>query len=461
MAFQQGLSGLSTSSKALDVISNNVANASTVGFKTAEAHFADVFAASLAGGSALQVGIGTSLSAVAQQFTQGNVSTTNNPLDIAINGGGFFRLSNNGAITYSRNGQFHLDKSGYFINDQNLRLTGYPAAQDGTIRKQTPTELQITPDLLKLQPVATGASVGGTYAGVQMGVNLDSRSTNRTFPAPTAAIPNIDPANYNWSTATSIYDSLGNPHTMTMYFAKTNNPGEWQMYTNVDGTRMSGVADAYGAADYPSLTTPLTVTFDTNGQMSRLVGSGGAVLYDTSTTPVTGRPEVPISVNLTRVAANLGRPGWGATTPMDFNINMAGTSQYGAAFATNRLQQDGYSSGNLASLAVGSDGVIQGRYSNGQSRNIGQLVLASFQNPNGLANIGNNQWVETSVSGQPTVDSPGAGQMGVVQSNAVEESNVDLTGELVKMITQQRNYQASAQSIKTQDQIMQTLVNLR
>lgn len=455
MAFQQGLSGLNTSSKALDVISNNVANASTVGFKMSDAHFADVYAASLTGGAAMQVGIGTSLSGVAQQFTQGNISTTNNPLDISINGNGFFRVSNNGAISYSRNGQFHMDKYGYIVNDQNLRLTGYPASTDGTIRKQTPTDLQLTPDLLKLQPTATGKSVGGVYAGVQMGVNLDSRATAKTFPAPTGAIPNIDPNNYNYSTALSTFDSLGNPHTLTMYFVKTNNPGEWRMYSNTDGTLMNG------AGDSPSLTAPATLTFDSNGALQTVRDAGGVLRYDTTTSPVTGTPEIPFTINLPNVAANLSRPDWNAGPTMTFNMSLSGTTQYGAAFATNRLQQDGFSSGNLAGLSVGGDGVIQGRYSNGQTRNVGQLVLAMFQNPNGLSNVGGNQWVETSVSGQPTVDAPSSGLLGVVQSNSVEESNVDLTGELVKMITQQRNYQASAQSIKTQDQIMQTLVNLR
>lgn len=469
MAFQQGLSGLSTSSKALDVIGNNVANSSTVGFKTSDAHFADVYAASMTGGGALQIGIGTSLSAVAQQFTQGNVTTTNNPLDIAINGGGFFRLSNNGAISYSRNGQFHLDKNGYFINDQNLRLTGYPTSQNGTIRQQTPTDLQVTPDLLSLAPVATGQSVGGTYAGVQASFNLDSRESSKVWTslppvAPvlpalsTTPVPNIDPANYNYTRGVSIYDSLGNPHTLSLYFVKTAVPAppavvpagatsRWEVYGNVDGTASDG------AADKPNLTTPIVMYFDSNGKPIEVdgmpVSATGAV------------PDVALSVDLTRVAANLGKVPWGSTSPMTFNINFGGTTQYGDTSTTKRVQQDGYSSGNLASMSVGMDGVIQGRYSNGQSRNIGQLVLASFQNPNGLANIGGNQWVETSVSGQPTVDIPTAGQMGAVQSNAVEDSNVDLTGELVKMITQQRNYQANAQTIKTQDQIMQTLVNLR
>lgn len=564
MAFQQGLSGLNTSSKALDVIGNNVANSSTVGFKSADAHFADVYAASLGAGGANQIGIGTNLSGIVQQFTQGNVSTTNNTLDIAINGNGFFRLSQNGAISYSRNGQFHLDKNGYIVNDQNLRLTGYPASQDGSIRKQNPQELQVTADLLKLSPVATGQSTGGEYAGARVAVNLDSRQTNKTFtvsatagsatgtaapvltyggetldiavnggapitvtlngspyasnaalvadiqtqidaavapaasPArvslvggrlqiaststgPTSSIsvadadggvtltnlfgtatptvvaggipgvPNVDPAGFNYSTGLTIYDSLGNPHTMTMYFVKTTTVGEWDLYTSVDGTAMNG------AGDNPNLSTPIKITFDSVGQLSTV----GGVAVEPNPTAGGTLPEIPVSIDLNQVATNLGRVSWGATTPMTFNLNLAGTTQFGSAFATNRLIQDGYSSGNLSGLNIGNDGTIQGRYSNGQTRNVGQMVLATFDNPNGLQSIGGNQWIETSTSGQPTVDAPGTGRLGQVQSNAVEESNVDLTSELVKMITQQRNYQANSQTIKTQDQIMQTIVNLR
>jgi len=455
MAFQQGLSGLNTSSKALDVIGNNVANSSTVGFKAADAHFADVYAASLGAGGANQIGIGTNLAAIVQQFTQGNVSTTNNTLDVAINGNGFFRLSQNGAISYSRNGQFHLDKNGYIVNDQNLRLTGYPAALDGTISKQNPSEIQLTSDLLKLAPVATGASLGGEYAGARVAVNLDSRDTDKTFTVSGAGgVPAVSPNGYNYSTGLTIYDSLGNSHTMTMYFVKTTNTREWNMYTSVDGTRMDG------AGDSPSLASPMTVTFDSVGQLATIVDpASGATLYDASLG--TGLPEIPVSIDLDQVATNLGRVSWGATSPLTFNLNLSGTTQYGSTYATNRLLQDGYSSGNLAGLAISNDGIIQGRYSNGQTRNIGQMVLATFDNPNGLQSIGGNQWIETSVSGQPTVDAPGSGRLGQVQSNAVEESNVDLTNELVKMITQQRNYQANSQTIKTQDQIMQTIVNLR
>ncbi|MBS1189629.1 MAG: flgE [Rhodocyclaceae bacterium] len=447
MAFQQGLSGLNTSSKAIDVVSNNIANASTVGFKSAAAHFADVYAASLSGGGAQQIGIGTTLAAVQQEFTQGNITTTNNPLDISINGNGFYRLDQNGAISYSRNGQFHLDKSGYIINDQSLKLTGYAADTNGVIVPSTPTAIQVS--AANLSPVATGASVGSGFQGVRAEVNLDSRAAQPTSawsngPAPNpvtgvAAQWTPDPSTYNYSTALAVYDTLGNPHTLTYYFAKTPVSGQWNVYANVDGTSNQRMLDGAGN---PIAGPVAQLQFDAYGQL-------------TAASAATN-----VNINLNGVLADVGKPN-NAVSPLSFKVDFTGSTQYAGSFDNNKLEQDGYSSGRLTGLTVGSDGVVQGRYSNGQTRAQGQIVLANFTNANGLQSIGNNQWVETSVSGVPTVGAPNTSSLGVLQSASVEESNVDLTAQLVTMITQQRNYQASAQSIKTQDQIMQTLVNLR
>lgn len=441
MAFQQGLSGLNSSSKALDVISNNVANAGTVGFKSASAHFADVYAASLTGAGASQIGIGTSMAAVAQQFTQGNITTTNNPLDISINGGGFYRVSQNGAITFTRNGQFHLDSSGYIVNDANLRLTGYAADGSGLIVPSTPLELQLSS--ADQPPVATGASVG-SFQGVRGNINLDSREAAPTTPwasGPAVAAPpattlwSPNPTSYNYSTALSVYDTLGNAHTLTYYFVKTATAGQWNVYANVDGTTNQAINLGAGAGN------PVTLQFNNSGALQ------------------TAMP-LNISIDLDDVVQATGSTNNAGAT-LGFPMDFTGSTQFGSAFGTNRLEQDGYTSGRLSGLTVGTDGVIQGRYSNGQARNLGQIVLANFTNPNGLINLGGNQWSESSVSGPPLVGAPGSGSLGVLQSASVEESNVDLTAELVNMITQQRNYQANAQSIKTQDQIMSTLVNLR
>lgn len=434
MAFQQGLSGLNTASKAIDSTSNNIANASTVGYKAGVAHFADVYANSLAGSGASQIGIGVTLAAIQQQFTQGNITTTNNPLDISINGAGFFRMDSNGAVTYTRNGQFHLDKNGYIVNDQAMRLTGYPALS-GIITASTPVPLQISAS--DLAPVATGSNTSSSFNGVKANVNLDSRQTVPTSAwadGPAAATVGgwtPDPLTYNFSTALSVYDTLGNAHTLTMYFRKAATAGDWNLYANIDGT--TNANSGAGALT--------TLHFDTSGQLS------------------SGNPAA-ISINLNNVATSLGTTS-GSATPLAFNIDFIGSTQFGSPFGTNRIEQDGYASGHLVGLSVGNDGVIQGRYSNGQTFNQGQVVLANFTNPNGLQSLGNNQWTETSVSGPALVGAPNTSNLGVLSSATVEESNVDLTAELVNLITEQRNYQANAQSIRTQDQILQTLVNLR
>jgi flagellar hook protein FlgE len=413
MSFQQGLSGLNASSQSLDVIGNNIANAGTVGFKSANPHFADVYAASLSGGGASQVGIGASVSAVQQQFTQGNITTTNNPLDISINGGGFFRISTNNAITFSRNGQFHLNNAGYIVNDKEQRLTGYPVDTSGNVVASTPVELQLSS--AAIAPRATNDTLSGNMTAV---INLDSREADL---ATSTTFDPTNPLTYNFSTGMSVYDTLGVAHTLTTYFVKTATAGTWENYVTLDGATPTALAN---------------VTFSSSGALS----STAAVVIPATTFTLTT----------------------GATTPWSpGTINFSGSTQYGTDSGVTELTQGGYTSGSLAGISVGSDGVIQGRYTNGQSRNLGQVVLANFTAPTGLVNLGNNQWAESSVSGPALVGSPGSSGLGVLNSSSIEESNVDLTAQLVAMITQQRNYQASAQTIKTQDQVLQTLVNLR
>lgn len=420
MGFQQGLSGLNAASKNLDTIGNNVANSGTVGFKASQTQFADVFANSLTGSGGLQVGIGTKVAAVAQQFTQGNISVSNNPLDMAISGKGFYRMSQSGAITYARNGQFQMDKNGYIVNSNGLRATGYLADANGTLIPSNPQDIQIS--AADLSPQATGA--GLTNPGLQVSLNLDSRET---APITTPFSPG-DVTSYTSSTAASVFDSLGNAHTYTMYFVKQAAPNTWAAYTTLtqpDGT----------VTPVPPATSLLgTLTFDANGAISP-AGSG-----------IFGPVAIPVNTG---------------ANPLAFNVNFTGSTQFGGKFGVNALAQDGYASGSLSGFGVSSSGIVQGRYTNGQSRNLAQFVLANFVNPQGLQPLGDNQWAETSASGQPLVGAPGSSSLGVMQSGAVEESNVDLTAELVNMITAQRVYQANAQTIKTQDAVLQTLVNLR
>lgn len=409
MSFQQGLSGLNTSAKALDVTGNNIANSSTVGFKTSAAHFADVYASSLGAGGTAQIGIGVSLAAIQQQFAQGNITATNNPLDISINGGGFFRMDQNGSISYTRNGQFHLDKDGYIINDQSLRLTGFPVDINGTVVTASPIPLQVSS--AQIAPRATSDPLSGNVEAV---INLDSRQTN-----PAVAPFNFaNPQTYNYSTSLSVYDTLGVSHTLTTYYVRTG-AGAWTAYATLDGANPQAIGN---------------LTFNTSGALT----SG----------PTYALPSFP----LTSGAATPWSPG---------TIDFSGTTQYGSESGVEALSQGGYTSGRLVGISIADDGTLQGRYSNGQTRNQGQVVLTGFTNPNGLAPQGNNLWIETFESGPPLVGAPNTASLGVLQSSSVEESNVDLTAELVNMITQQRNYQANAQTIKTQDSIMNTLVNLR
>lgn len=437
MGFQQGLSGLNAASRSLDVTGNNVANASTVGFKQSRAEFADVYASSLNGAGAAPVGLGAKVAAVTQQFTQGGISVTNLPLDMAINGGGFFRMSGGaggetGTITYTRNGQFQLDKNGYIVNAQGFKLQGYLASTTGIIQQVAP------PVNLRLFNPATSSDVvplvtGGSTAasGIEAVINLDSREA---IPV-TAPFNFADPTSYNRSTAVSIFDSLGNTHTYQMYFVKTAAPGAWTAYATM--TNPTGAVPTFTDLSVGG-TVPLgTLTFNTAGALT----------------------SAAFAESLTD--AELGYVG-AVTTPQPFPVNFAGSTQFGSAFKINSLAQDGYTSGSLSGYSVGADGVIVGRYTNGQTKNLGQVTLDSFRNPQGLDPIGNNQWVETSESGAPITGDPATdANHGPIQSAATEDSNVDLTQELVNMIITQRVYQANAQTIKTQDSILQTLVNLR
>jgi flagellar hook protein FlgE len=426
MSFQQGLSGLSAAAKSLDAIGNNVANANTVGFKASQAQFADVYASSLTGAGTGQVGIGVKVATVAQQFTQGNITGSNNPLDVAINGGGFFRMSDQGTITYARNGQFQLDKDGFIVNANGSHLTGYVANSVGVLSTGAPADLNInTADL----PPNESSEVTAL-------LNLDSRKT--AIDQAVTPFNMNDPASYHNATSVSVFDSLGNSHVLQTFFVKTaplaaspaGTPATWQVYASVDGTMLPSPPGGQIGS----------ITFSTDGSINTAL----------TTMPITN-VQLP-------VATGAQSPIGGAA---GISIDFAGTTQFGSAFSVNALSQDGYASGRLSGFNIDNDGIITGRYTNGKSATLGQVVLANFTNPNGLQPLGNNVWASTSNSGPELVGGPGSGSLGSLQSSAVEDSNVDLTAELVNMITAQRYYQANAQTIKTQDQVMQTLVNLR
>ena len=402
MSFQQGLSGLNAAAKNLDVIGNNVANANTAGFKQGVASFGDAYAAWFGGGAGSQIGIGTQLTRVSQQFSQGSISSSSSPLDVAINGQGFYRMNNNGAISYARDGSFSLDKNGYIVGTSGQNLTGYQAV-NGAIVPGVLTNLQLSSADLLAKATST-ASVGANLA-----------STDPVLP--TSAFVPTNPATYNYSTASSCYDSLGKAHTVSFYFNKTA-ANTWDANVYVDGVAANGSGVS-------------SLTFNSSGSY---LGATNAVK----------------TAALTNGAA-----------PLSITVDYSAMTQFGANSGINSLSQNGYAAGQLSGYSIGDDGSILGRYSNGQSSKLGQIALTNFANPQGLSPSGDSMWVETSDSGIALTGTPGSAGLGALQAFAKEDSNVDLTAELVNMISAQRIYQANAQAIKTEDALMQTLVNLK
>jgi flagellar hook protein FlgE len=421
MSFQQGLSGLNASSKNLEVIGNNIANAATYGFKNSRAEFADVYANAMNGAGSNSIGIGVNLAAVAQQFTQGNITTTENSMDLAINGSGFFQVSDGRNPTmYTRNGQFKIDRDGYIVNNQAQKLLGYPADGQGTIQPGQARPLQLP--TAGIDPRATD--------GIDMELNLDARSAV-TLPSSGDRINFDDPTTYNNATSVTVYDAKGQDIALTYYFQKSATD-QWNVYVTANGAPIS--VDGSGV---PQPSTALT--FPSNG----------------------GNPTAPSGPVAIDIPAGT-RPGGGATLPLDdVQLDLSSATQYGASFGVTDLNQTGYAPGQLSGIQIESNGVVMARYSNGQSTPAGPLELANFRNPQGLQPMGGNAWAATYGSGDPVVGAAGDGNFGVLQSGSLEESNSDLTGELVNMITAQRAYQANAQTIKTQDAVLQTLVNLR
>ncbi|MDP2064651.1 MAG: flagellar hook protein FlgE [Burkholderiaceae bacterium] len=410
MGFQQGVSGLNAASRNLDVIGNNIANANTVGAKLSRAEFADVYASASSNLGSNAVGIGVRVDAVTQQFTQGNLRTTENPLDMAINGRGFFRMSNNGDVTFTRAGQFQLDQTGFVVNSQGARLTGFGVDATGQIATGVPTDIQLP----------TGGIAPQVTSTADLTLNLDAAST-----VPASAFAITDASSYTGATSLAVFDGQGNEQAVSLYFRRTATANEWEVFAAFDGQ-----------------TLPL-------GGPPAPVGN---VTFSPQGTLVSPAAPAGLSLNLPFSAASGG--------PSNVALNFPGTTQFGSPFGVTQVSQNGFAAGRLSGFSITPEGAIQARFSNGQTQIRGQVALADFRNPQGLVPIGNNQWAQTLASGQPSVSAPGSGNLGVVQGGALEESNVELTQQLVDMITAQRSYQANAQTIQAQDQIMQTLVNL-
>ena len=405
MPFAIALSGLNAASADLGVTANNVANVNTTGFKMSRAQFSEVFAVGTQSVSSSAAGSGVRLSTIAQQFTQGNIDFTDNALDLAIGGEGFFVISDGGARSYTRAGAFGVDNEGFVVNAQGARLQSYPYAGNGLFNTGTPQDLQLT----------IGANPPAATTRAAFGINLPA---NAPAPANPVFDP-LDPSSFNHTTSVTVYDSLGAGHTATVFFIKDAAPNTWNTQVQIDGTDVAG-------------STP--VVFNPDGS---LLSPAGGLMPLAAYTPTTGASDINMSI--------------------DFGT----ATQFGSNFGVNSLSQDGFTTGRLTGVSVDSEGVVFARFTNGQSTSLGKLALANFVNQQGLQQLGDTTWGESFQSGDALLGEAGTASFGNIQSGALEASNVDLTAQLVQMITAQRNFQANAQAIETADTITQTVINIR
>jgi flagellar hook protein FlgE len=403
-SFSIALSGLTASTSDLDITANNIANADTVGFKGSRAEFADVYASGAVNLNTSVTGEGVRLADTAQQFTQGNISTSSSNLDLAISGDGFFTLKNSNGIVYSRNGQFAEDSSGNVVSSTGAALQVYPPTVNGGFNTGALTDLNLQTAQSAPQATTTGTAI----------LNLPAGAT-----APTVAP--FDPTNsltYNQSTSTTVYDSLGNAYPATLYFTQTATPNLWNVNMTVNGTQVGGAQ---------------ALTFSNTGAVTAPAGGG-----------------------LTFAGYN---PPDGAQA-MSMNFNFSQTTQYGGAFGVTSITQNGYATGQLSTVAIDSSGIVSAVYTNGRSTELGQLAMANFPNPQGLKQLGDTNWSETFSSGNVVQGTANSAGFGSIQSGALESSNVDLTTELVNMITAQRAFDSNAQVITTANQESQTVIQI-
>lgn len=432
MSFNIGLSGLNAASKNLNVTGNNIANVGSTGFKSSRAEFADIYATSMLGSGSNTTGSGVLTQSISQQFTQGNITSTGNSLDLAINGNGFFVLSDGGSRAYTRNGTFHADSSGYIVDSSGNNLQGYGVDANGNIVNGVVTSLIV--DSSNQAPSATST--------ITQKLALNSTATTPT----TTPFDAADASSYNWSTSVDIYDSQGNSHTMSEYFVKNDTDNTWTMYVTIDGRN---------PAD-PTSTTPYsaTVTFDSSGNLSTVDSTDFTVDATTNVMTLSNwTPAAQVNGTWTTNGAVASASG--------VALDIRGSSQTNTSFAVSSLSQNGYTTGQLSGLSISEDGSMFATYTNGQSKVIGQVILATFANMQGLTPVGNTNWVESYASGEPVIGTPGSGTLGSLASGSLEDSNVDLTAELVNLIVAQRNYQANAKTIETESTISQTIINIR
>ncbi|WP_223488334.1 flagellar hook protein FlgE [Pseudomonas sp. A-RE-19] len=436
MSFNIGLSGLYAANKQLDVTGNNIANVATTGFKSSRAEFEDVYSATRLGTGSKTVGNGVRLANVSQQFGQGDVNNTGNVLDMGIQGNGFFILSDNGSLSYTRAGAFKTDAENYVVDNNGNRLQGYGVDANGKIINGVLTDLKIDTSSLKPNPTTK----------VDQTMNLNSAETTPTV----APFSPTDTNSYNKTISTKVYDSQGNEHTMDQYYVKTGT-NAWRVYTYMDGRSPANPATT------PPVAITADITFNSDGSINTLTAGAGWTQTGNTLT-MTGW--VPGAVTNAATTPVTWGPNGSVAATGGIAFNMALTTSYNSPTARTAQYQDGYATGQISSLTIDTSGVMTANFSNQQTKAIGQVAVASFANEQGLQPVGGTRWKETFASGVAGVDAPKTGTLGSIVSNSLEESNVNLTNELVDLIKAQSNYQANAKTISTQSTIMQTIIQM-
>jgi flagellar hook protein FlgE len=435
-AFFSATSGINATSRALSEIGNNIANAQTTGFKTRTVSFGDLFGASIGVGgttSALVEGRGVQVLGVDPSFTQGSLQTTSNPLDLAIDGDGFFQVNDvSGNSFFSRAGQFNVDDSGNIVNPSGFRLQGFQVDSSGNVTGSIGDIVLTT-----LQQIGTATTE------VDMSGNL-----NATEPIIAPTIPQLladpaNPSNSQFSTGVRVFDSLGVGHDVTLYYAKTAN-NTWQYNVIAPNTEVTVIPANENTTTGNALVAQGTLTFDSSGLLLTESNPAGHT----------------ISFNNGSTAPQTMVFDFGTSITTDGGTGTDGMLQQGAASVLLTLAQDGFSNGTLTNTSIAEDGLITGRFSNGTTQNLGQVLLTRFINPDGLQPIGRNLFIESGSSGTPLNGAPGSGAFGQVAASTLEASNVDLGDELVNMIIMQRGFQANSRIITTTNDLLGELVNL-
>ncbi|CAM3945644.1 flagellar hook protein FlgE [Aeromonas bestiarum] len=453
MSFNNALSGVNAAQKDLNVTANNIANVNSIGFKESRAEFADVYANSIFVNAKTQVGNGVATGAVAQQFHQGALQFTNNSLDLAIQGNGFFVTSDgltNLDRTYTRAGAFKLNENSYMVNNQGHYLQGYEVNVDGT-----PKAVSINATKPIQIPDKAGEPTKTSTIEASFNFPSDAKPLAAGNAAADASIFDpTDDKSYSASTSVTIYDSLGSPHVITQYFVKEADPANvtqpasptaWRMYM-YEGDKPIDVAGGVATTMSGSVTAvpPLAarVTFDADGKMI------------TPTTPAT----------IKTIA--LGTPGAGIITngadgTQQVELKLTNVTQFSSPFEVNKLTQDGSTVGRLTKVEITADGIVSATYSNATTLKVAMVAMAKFANSQGLTQVGDTSWRQSLLSGDALPGTPNSGTFGSIKSSSLEQSNVDLTTQLVNLITAQRNFQANSRSLEVNSSLQQTILQIR